>query len=374
MKRTFINTILGLTALFGGGAFLVAQESGSEPIMLAKQGSFFVGGRKVHGQGDSNGSGGPQNAGQTFWVDQMYVQYQIPQNPRRYPIVLVHGNGGTGRVWESTPDGRDGYQTILLRRGFSVYVVDIPRRGRSGQPTFNGSFGVLDSTHVVPSVTQRFGVEFGWVAWRLGPTFSESFETQQFPMDKASVDQFFQGVVPTVSDDTTVVTNALGALFEKIGPAVLITHSQSGGFGWHTAMRRPSLVKAIISYEPGVVFPSDSLPAPIPLMQGTLAAGTSVRTADFEKLQSIPIQIVFGDNIPTTPVATTLMDRRRALLTASRLFATTLRDRGGDASVLNLPDVGLRGNSHFMFSDLNNREVAEQLFRFLREKALDSKQ
>jgi pimeloyl-ACP methyl ester carboxylesterase len=341
------------------------------PIIIAQQGSFFVAGRKLHGQGVFNSANGIQNAGQTFWVDQMYVQYQIPTNPRAYPIVLVHGNGGTGRVWESTPDEREGYQTILLRFGYPVYIVDFPRRGRAGQPTFNGTFGELNSMQVVPNLTQRFGVEFGWVAWRLGPSYPDTFEKQQFPMDSASIDQFFKGLVPTVADDPSVITDALVALLDKIGPAILVTHSQSGLFGWRTAMSRPNLVKGIISYEPGLVFPLGAVPPPIPLLQGTMAAGSPVPAAEFAKLAGVPIQIVFGDNIPSTPVADPLVDRRRALMAASRLFAEALASRGGDISILHLPEVGLRGNSHFMFSDLNNLDVADQLSLFLKKKALD---
>ena len=72
--------------------------------------------------------------------------------------MLVHGGGGTGRVWETTPDGREGYQTIFLRRGFAVYIVDFPRRGRAGFPSFNGPFGELDGASVVANKTNRAGV------------------------------------------------------------------------------------------------------------------------------------------------------------------------------------------------------------------------
>ena len=111
-----------------------ASSADDKTIALAKQGSFFVAGRVVQGKGayDPAKDTGNTNEGNTFWVDQMYVQYQIPAEPRTYPLVLVHGGGGTGRVWETTPDGREGYQTLFLRRGFAVYIVDFPRRGRAG--------------------------------------------------------------------------------------------------------------------------------------------------------------------------------------------------------------------------------------------------
>jgi hypothetical protein len=92
---------------------------------------------------------------------------------------------------------------------------------------------------------------------------------------------------------------------------------------------------------------------------------------DFARLLEVPLQVVFGDNIPTTMVPELPADERRGQLLASRLFAKAVNDRGGDAEILQLPDVGLRGNSHFMFSDLNNEAVADQLALFLRRKGVD---
>ena len=359
---------------------LAAQQgthgrSKTKPFVVAEQGSFSVGGHTVRGAGsfDPTKSPGGTNEGQTFWVDQTYVQYQIPVDARKYPLVLVHGGGGTGRVWESTPDGREGYQTIFLRRGYPVYIVDFARRGRAGQPTFNGQFGRLDGVQIVPDNTGKTGVEFGWTRWRLGPTpFNpETFPVNQFPQDPASIDQFFQSLVPTVSDNVTVITNGLAAVLDKIGPAIIVTHSQSGLFGWLLAIARPDLVKAVISYEPGVVFPSDAVPPPIPLYTGTMAAGTPVAPADFTKLTRMPLQVIYGDNIPANPIPDLVADGRRAQIVAARLFEQAVDSRGGDMELLLTPDAGLRGNSHFLFSDLNNLDVADLLSQFLHRKGLD---
>jgi pimeloyl-ACP methyl ester carboxylesterase len=339
-------------------------------ITLAEQGSFFVGGRIVRGKGvyDPAKDTSNTNEGNTFWTDQMYVQYQIPVNPRKYPLVLVHGGGGTGRVWETTPDGREGYQTLFLRRGFAVYIVDFPRRGRAGYPSFNGPFGEVDGTAVVANKTNRAGVQYAWSRWRLGPKYPDVFPVQQFPMK--GLDQFMQHLVPTVSDNPEIISRALVALLDKIGPAILVTHSQSGLFGWLAGSRSPN-VKGIISYEPGFVFPQDEMPAPIPLYRGTQVAGTPLTTAEFVNLAKLPIQVVCGDNIPKLPIPDLVADGRRAQQVTSQLFVQTLNSKGGNASVLLLPDVGLYGNSHFMFSDLNNVEVADQMSLFLSAKGLD---
>jgi pimeloyl-ACP methyl ester carboxylesterase len=348
----------------------LADSPRDKSITLAEQGSFFVGGRIVQGTGiyDPAKDTGSTNEGNTFWTDQMYVQYQIPVNPRKYPLVLVHGGGGTGRVWETTPDGREGYQTLFLRRGFAVYIVDFPRRGRAGFPSFNGPFGELDGTTVVANKTNRAGVQYAWSRWRLGPKYPEIFPVQQFPMK--GLDQFMQHLVPTVSDNPEIISGALVALLDKIGPAILVTHSQSGLFGWLAGSRSPN-VKGIISYEPGFVFPQDEMPPPIPLYRGTQVAGTPVTPTEFANLAKLPIQVVYGDNIPKRPIPDLVADGRRAQQVTSQLFMKALNGKGGNASVLLLPDVGLYGNSHFMFSDLNNVEVADQMSLFLSAKGLD---
>jgi hypothetical protein len=102
-------------------------------------------------------------------------------------------------------------------------------------------------------------------------------------------------------------------------------------------------------------------------------SGTPVTDAEFARLASIPIQVVYGDNIPKQPIPDLVADGRRAQIVSTNQFTAALNSKGGDASVLHLPDAGLRGNSHFMFSDLNNIEVADQLSRFLRAKGLDSR-
>lgn len=341
-------------------------------IVIEKQGSFFVGGRSLTAPGvyDPTKSTVGVDEGQDFWVDHMYVQYQIPENARKLPLVFVHGGGGTGRVWETTPDGREGFQTIFVRRGFPVYIVDFPRRGRASLPSFNGRFGELAGGTVVENRTGRAGFQYAWSRWRLGPKYPEVFPVQQFPMQ--AVDQFMQHLVPTVSDNPEVITGALIALLERIGPAILVTHSQSGLFGWLTGARCAH-VKGIVSYEPGFVFQQGQVPPPIALYKGAMTAGTTITAAEFMRLAEIPIQVVYGDNIPKEPIPDLVADGRRAQIIASKLFAAALATQGGDANILHLPDVGLLGNSHFMFSDLNNIAVADALSSFLNTKGLDNR-
>ncbi|MEM5316484.1 alpha/beta fold hydrolase [Paraburkholderia sp. JHI869] len=347
----------------------------NNPISLARQGSFYVGGRQVTAAGTfESTSAMPSSAGQTYWVDQMYVQYQIPVNPRKLPIVLVHGGGCTGRVWETTPDGREGYATILLRQGFSVFIVDLPRGGRSGFPSFTGELGKLDDEQrLVEQRTFAPGREHAWTRWRLGPRYPGTFHNQAFPM--SAVDSFLKGMRPSVTDDPKVMSDALISLLEEIGPATLVTHSNSGLYGW-LAGANSNLVRGIVSYEPAFVYP-ESWKASIRTEErprskaGKQPAVTSISDDSFARLVDVPMEIVFGDNIPLNPDPNPLADGRRIQLYVAEEFTQLVNEQGGRASLLSLPEAGLRGNSHFMFSDINSIDVAALLCNFLSRHRLD---
>ena len=153
-----------------------------------------------------------------------------------------------------------------------------------------------------------------------------------------------------------MATDAVAALFETTGPAVLITHSASGILGWQTALKSGN-VRAIVSYEPTVfLFPEGETPPP-----PGFAAALPVPAAEFDKLTEIPIQIVFGDNIASEPAGIFGVDLWVRSVPAAEAFVAAVNARGGQAVLLHLPDAGLTGNTHFPFSDLNNVAVADLL-------------
>jgi hypothetical protein len=179
-------------------------------------------------------------------------------------------------------------------------------------------------------------------------------------------------MVPNVGPiDIDVNVNAVSELFEKIGPAILVTHSHSGGMGWRTAIKNQN-VKAIVSYEPGsgFVFPEGETPEPITMSGGTLTASV-VPFSEFMKLTKIPIIIYYGDNIPDQPIANPGQDGWRARLEMAGLWRDAVNKHGGDVTVVHLPEIGIKGNTHFPFSDLNNIEIANLMSKWLKEKGLD---
>jgi len=320
------------------------------PLKIQKQGSFAFGGVVI------------RNAtGDTFHGDHGYARYQIPSNARKYPLVMWHGGGQFSKTWESTPDGREGYQNIFLRRGFSTYLIDQPRRGGAGKTTLGRTI-----PDAAPNEASSFTI------FRLGTWFPpqnpQYFPGVQFSKKSEPLEQFMRQITVDTGPDTLleVGPSAVAKLFDKTGPSVLLTHSMSGLPGWITATKN-SNVKAIVSYEPvRFVFP-DSVPA----TKGFFPS-VAIPRSDFMKLTKIPIQIVFGDNLDKCCDGTSLGQGYWAnAMYDAQLMVDAINALGGKAEVLHLPKVGIKGNTHFPFSDLNSAEVADNLSGWLKRKRLD---
>lgn len=335
-----------------------AQAAGQAPLMIQQQGSLAVGGTVVRSTGTYE-AGNPLSPGQTLHGDHARVFYQVPVNARKLPLILWHGFGQFGKTWETTADGREGFQTLFLRQRYPVYVVDQPRRGGAARGTVPGSISAAPDD-------QRWFNMFRLGRW---PVF---FPNAQFSRDPEALNQYFRQMVPDTGPfDANVATDAVSALFDRLGPSILVTHSHSGGLGWTVAMNNPR-VRAIVSYEPGsgFVFPEGEVPPPMPSSAGTLE-GVAIPQSQFAKLTRIPIVIYYGDNIPREPSANYGEDNWRVRLAMARLWVDAVNRHGGDAALVHLPDAGLRGNTHFPFADLNNVQVADLMARFLTDKHLD---
>lgn len=327
-------------------------------LVLQEQGSFTVGGTVVTSPGTFDPRH-PSTEGGTLHGDHAYVFYQVPVDARSLPLVLWHGAGQFSKTWETTPDGREGFQSLFLRRRFPVYLLDQPRRGNAGRSTVAATIAAATDDQL------WFGM-FRFGEW---PDF---FPGVQFSRSPEALNQFFRSITPNTGPfDPELSARAVTALFEKIGPGVLVTHSQGGGPGWLTAMRNAN-VRAVVSYEPGsgFVFPEGEVPDPMSSLTGPLQ-GVGVPLDEFMALTRIPIVIYYGDNIPTEPSPVPGLDNWRVRLAMARLFRDTVNRHGGDVTVVHLPRIGIHGNTHFMFSDTNNVEIANLLSRFLAAKHLD---
>jgi hypothetical protein len=336
-------------------ASIIGQK---EPMVIQDQGSFAVGGSVIENPGTFDAIKRTPE-GQTYHGDHAYIFYQIPVDARKYPLVMWHGIGQFSKTWETTPDGREGYQNIFLRRGFSTYIMDQPRRGRAGKST------------VEAAITPTPDEQFWFNIFRVG-VWPDYFPGVQFAQDEGTLNQYFRQMTPNIGGfDTEVITDAASKLFDKIGDGILVTHSHSGGFGWETAMKNEN-VKAIVSYEPGsgFPFPEGEVPEPIESSSGALEA-VGVSKKEFVKLTKIAIIIYYGDFIPEEYDPNPGTDGWRVRLEMARKWRDVVNKHGGDVTVVHLPEIGIKGNTHFPFSDLNNVEVADLMSEWLKEKGLD---
>lgn len=332
------------------------HESGM--LKIARQGSFMAGGKMMTATGEFDAETPFQPDGQTFHGDHAYVFYQIPENPHALPLVFLHGAGQSAKTWETTPDGREGFQNLFLRRNYGVYLVDQPRRGKAGRS--------MKAAAMAPVPDEQM-----WFSqFRMG-VWPELFPGSRFPKGEEALNQFFRQMTPNTGDfDLEVISDSLAAVYEKIGPGILVTHSQGGGPGWLAAMKS-NRIKAVIAYEPGsnFTFPQGEVPPP----EGSAGASVEalgVSRDEFMKLTRIPIVIYYGDYIPELPGNLPGVDYWRACMKMAEKWVEVIKRHGGEATIIHLPKTGIRGNTHFPFADENNREVANLLATWLKEKGL----
>ncbi|MDL2268040.1 alpha/beta fold hydrolase [Desulfovibrio sp. OttesenSCG-928-G15] len=360
-----------ITALLSTGTYpgnaLSAQSQAPKAITLKTMGSLFFGGAVEKADN-----------GDTFHGDHGYAQYYIPQNARQYPLIMWHGMGQSGRSWESTPDGREGFQAILTRHDWPVYIIDQPRRGRAGYTKVPA-----DDPGAVPTTAREGGV---WSAFRNGewePGQNASLNPNgQFPADPASIEQFFRqqtpntGEEPRTNEHRAFMGKTMSALLDQTGPSVLITHSNSGQYGWFTAMSAPDKVKAVVAYEPGqLAFPEGERLADVPFrneLAGERLQPIFVSPEEFRQLTKMPIHVIYGDNISSELSDIFNVEVWRMSLARARQFVDTVNKYGGDATLSVLPEIGIKGNTHAPFADLNNQEIAAHLENWLQTKGLDA--
>jgi hypothetical protein len=333
----FSKPALGALALTLSLAPAGAADKAPGPITIARQGSFSVGGAVI---------GDP---GKTLHCDNGFVEYQIPVHARKMALFLWHSS--SVHVWQQRWDGGEGYQSMFLRRGFPVYLWDGPRVGRGNWACEEHGF------------KPRIGMDqLNFMSWRFGTPDGKWFPNVQFPKDNAEA---YDQAMAARYDEFDTTRNALleaaaGAkAIDRIGPSVLVTNS-AGGLRGLVAATKSDNVKAIVAYEtPAFVFPEGEGP------QGPTGPIDSIRVpmADFMRLTRIPIQIVWGDNTKGT------FWEKDVQLT--RQFVDLVNAHGGHAEILMLPSVGITGNTHIAFADLNNVQVAAQLSLFLKKNRLD---
>ena len=377
MAIRLLAAISASLAVAAGSA--IAQGADPPPLSIARQGYVFAGGTYSTVNGRRVLSG------------QLYAEFQIPaRQVHPWPIVMVHGGSQSGTNFTGTPDGREGWAQFFLRQGYAVYVVDQPGRGRAAYEA--DVYG--KSTRLNPDTTQQRFV--APERYRLWP---QAHLHTQWPGGGAPgdpvFDQFFASQLPSIEDYTeqqVLNRDALLALLGKIGPAILLTHSQSGAFGWPVADARPDLVKAIVAVEPNgpPFYGVDTIGAPdwfrdaatmvnvwgltaVPLTYlpaaakaGDLAAVREAK-ADAPDLARCWLQKPPARRLPNLAKLPILVVTSEASYHAAYDHCTVkyLQQAGAQPTWIKLADAGIHGNGHMMMLEKNNMDIAGAMSRWL---------
>ena len=329
-KKKLISKTLTAGAPYTVGAISAVA---APPPVLKEQGSFFVNGEVV--QTDNPGGGNP---GGRIVVNQMYVEYSIPlkPKPRAWPVIMVHGSGHTGKTYDTTPDGRDGWKQHFLRKGYSVYVVDQVGRARSGWNTapINNAEIKGDPKLLPKGGVIQFTYERAWTIFRFGPKPDEWWSDSKFPKD--FLDQYMAQLVPntevTLPQPPRKTVDALIELMKKIGPSIVMVHSQSGIYGTLTALARPDLVKGLLNVEG--------------------RGGCDLTPEQTATMAKVPWLNIAGDHEWDGE------DQCRKAVAA-------VKAAGGAASLLATYEQGVHGNTHMMMMDVNNLQVADWILNWV---------
>jgi pimeloyl-ACP methyl ester carboxylesterase len=319
---------------------------------------------------------------------QMYVEYMIPAAVKHpYPVVLVHGGGGQGTDWMGTPDGRAGWATFLVQEGYAVYIVDRPGHGRPPfHPDLHGPFPA--QAPALEGFSGRFTPPNPTSANK--PLPFQHFHNQ-WPgtgeVGSPDLDQFVAsqgGSYVSPPGATAAAAQAIahpvwrerGAmLLDKIGPAIIVTHSAGGPFGWLVAEARPNLVKGIIAIEGGGqpfaganIWGMSTIPVTYdpPVLDSSelktiMVASPEAGVADY-KLQAEPARKLV--NLQGIPIV---------MVTSEGSFASPgnpgavafFKQAGCVAEELRLAAHGVHGNGHLMMVEKNNRAVLEPILDWM---------
>jgi pimeloyl-ACP methyl ester carboxylesterase len=383
MKNILLGAVSILALSFIGSMF--PASAADAPLELAKDGYFYVNAKtKMIG-------------GKAFITDQMYVEERVPaRRTHAYPIVMVHGGTMSGVNYTGTPDGREGWAQYFVRQGYAVYVVDQPGRGRSGYlPDSYGPARNVDRANALPRFTAQEKFK-QWPQAALHTQWPGSADADDPAAAQVAASQL--PAIESFEKQQFLNRDALIALFERIGPGILLVHSQAGAFAWPVADSRPDLIKAILAIEPNgpPVHSVEFIGAPDWFKEGpaSLSYGiTSVPLNYAPQVKSAADLAFVRDDKPDAPDKIVCWKQKEParqlpnlqkmpilVLTSEASYHAPydhctvryLRQAGIKPSVIRLAEIGIHGNSHVMMLEKNNKEVAGVIAQWL-DKTLPAK-
>ncbi|MDE6706953.1 MAG: alpha/beta fold hydrolase [Oscillospiraceae bacterium] len=343
-----------------------------QELRIAGQGMFNSGGTvttAVSGDYDAAQSWKDSTrAGNTAHVDHANVLYQIPAEDNSNPIVYLHGYRQSRMCWMTTPDGREGFSTLFLRNGHSAFLVDQPRRGEAGATSeissdtdldmWYGEIDEDDEDYEKPETATKYqpGDQAWYTYYRIGEDLNKTNKNSQFPDSEEALNQFLrQATSNTGNYDKVVVAKALAEVMNDVKnmtgqKSIFMAHAQGCSTAWDLPTEN---VSAIVAIEP-ITVPNSS-------------------SAQYQKLleAKIPIVIYYGDYITDGNEELASTTYWQEILAKAQAFAEQYTADGGDCTVVELPEQNINGNSHFMFQEENNQEIADLIETWLGKHGLN---
>lgn len=279
-----------------------------------------------------------------FWSGQMYVQcYELSKSIVDIPLLLWHGGGLTGTCWEMTPDGREGWLQYFLKKGFSTYISDSVERGRA-------SWSMYPEVYSTEPVFRTY--KEAWESFRIG-TYSLDqhnkkipFEGSQFPID--NFDEAMMGAVPRWVSNETVTMEAYNQYIKKVGKCILVAHSNGCHYAFQAMIDNYKSIKALVLIEPS------GLPR--------------INQKEMSKLNSIPILVLWGDFLDKYTTWNKNDPNINSYYKQTLHRIKELKNNGCTLiEWIELPEIGIKGNTHMMMSDNNSDEVAEIIEAWLKQ-------
>jgi pimeloyl-ACP methyl ester carboxylesterase len=325
---------------------LLAGCASQGGLNIKEMGSFHVGGREHTVSGKPvktvtftpGGAPAKVDPNGVYQVEQMYVQYFVPANGRgTLPLLMWHGGGLSGVTYETTPDGRPGWLNYFIRQGWTVYNSDAVERGRSGWAMYPDVFAGEPVFLTKENPFERFRIGAGPGSYNKDPAKMKLMPGSQFPPE--GYDNFTKQGVPRWTTTDAQIIRAYTELVDRVCPCIVLAHSQGGPFAMRVAQDRPDKVKGLVLVEPA-------------------GFGDMARAA---VLKDTPAVAIFGDFIE--------QDSRWPTIRGNvvRFFGEVAK-AGGKPDVIDLPKIGIKGNSHMMMMDRNSDEIAGVIQKWLSDK------
>lgn len=342
-----------------------AAAADPPPTAAVRHDSFFVGGVYV------------EAGGQQMMHGQMFAEMLTPEHVTHpYPLVLIHGLAQTAMNWMTTPDGREGWADWFATHGWRVVMIDQPARGRSAwQPGIDGAVKTLPASLIQRMFTAPEDSN-GWPQARLHTQWPGAPEGGH--IGNPIFDQFYASQVASLgnAESERLMQQAGAALLDRIGPAVLLTHSQAGAFGWSIADARPALVKGIVAIEPmgppykDALFQTGAdrawgitnipLAYAPPVTEASPLHFIQQPKPDAPDLAACWSQAAPARTLPHLAGIPILIATTEASYHAGYDHCTAryLAEAGVPNEFVRLADHGLHGNAHMLMLEKNNLEIA----------------